>query len=155
MEQPAPTPENPEGIRILDQWVTENIRSFDIPELRYVLGANGGHVPFHRLVGARVQALFASFTAAGLADRVLAFGGSFAPRFIRGSRTVLSAHAHGSAFDINVPWNPLGAVPALRGTKGSVRELVPLANQAGFYWGGHFTTRRDGMHFEIATPKGA
>jgi hypothetical protein len=37
----------------------------------------------------------------------------------------------------------LGTMPALRGEHGSVRELVPLANAHGFYWGGHFS-RRDG-----------
>jgi hypothetical protein len=35
------------------------------------------------------------------------------------------------------------------GQKGSVRELVQIANNNGFYWGGHFS-RKDGMHFEIA-----
>jgi hypothetical protein len=35
------------------------------------------------------------------------------------------------------------------GQKGCVRELVPIANEFGFYWGGHFS-RMDGMHFEIA-----
>lgn len=35
---------------------------------------------------------------------------------------------------------------------GCVFELVPLAHQFGFYWGGHFKTRRDGMHFEVAKP---
>lgn len=34
------------------------------------------------------------------------------------------------------PWNRLGTVPALRGEKGSVRELVPIAH--------------DGLHFEVA-----
>ena len=54
-----------------------------------------------------------------------------------------------TAFDINYAWNRLGALPALRGEKGSVRELVAIAHQHGFYWGGHFS-RRDGMHFEVA-----
>jgi hypothetical protein len=36
----------------------------------------------------------------------------------------------------------------LTGQKGSVRELVPIANECGFFWGGFFT-RQDGMHFEI------
>jgi len=27
---------------------------------------------------------------------------------------------------------------------------VPLANKWGFYWGGHFGGRLDGMHFEVA-----
>lgn len=71
------------------------------------------------------------------------------PRFVRGSRTTLSNHSWGTAFDINYAWNCLGALPALRGEKGSVRELVPIAHRHGFYWGGHFS-RRDGMHFEVA-----
>jgi len=37
----------------------------------------------------------------------------------------------------------------LVGQKGCVRELVPIAHENGFYWGGHFS-RLDGMHFEIA-----
>lgn len=45
---------------------------------------------------------------------------------------------------------PLGAQPALSGQKGSVRDLVGIANEHGFYWGGHFRTRLDGMHFEVA-----
>ena len=49
-------------------------------------------------------------------------------------------------------WNKLGAEPARRGAKGSVFDLVPLANRHGFYWGGHFAKRRDGMHFEFARP---
>ncbi len=86
----------------------------------------------------------------GLMDRVLAWGGSYAPRFIRGSTSVLSNHAFGSAFDINVANNPLGAEPAYPTQKGCVFDLVPLAHEHGFYWGGHFASRRDGMHFEIA-----
>jgi hypothetical protein len=62
----------------------------------------------------------------------------------------LSNHAFGSAFDINAKWNPLGHTPALVGKEGAVRKLVPIANDYGFYWGGHFTSRKDGMHFEVA-----
>jgi hypothetical protein len=68
---------------------------------------------------------------------------------VRGSNTTLSNHAWGTGFDINAKWNPLGAVPALRGDTGSVRELVPIAHDHGFFWGGHFS-RSDGMHFEVA-----
>jgi hypothetical protein len=74
------------------------------------------------------------------------------PRFIRGSHSVLSNHAYGTAFDINAPWNALGVRPALVGKPGSVRELVPLAAEHGFAWGGHFRTRPDGMHFELVRP---
>jgi hypothetical protein len=47
-------------------------------------------------------------------------------------------------------WNNLGKIPARIGSEGSVRELVPVANDFGFYWGGHFKSRPDGMHFEVA-----
>jgi hypothetical protein len=52
--------------------------------------------------------------------------------------------------DINVAWNGLGRQPAFVGQKGSVRELVPAAEKHGFYWGGFFASRPDGMHFEAA-----
>jgi hypothetical protein len=52
--------------------------------------------------------------------------------------------------DLNVAWNRLGTVPALKGKTGSLRELVPIANELGIYWGGHFAGRPDGMHFEVA-----
>jgi hypothetical protein len=147
--QAAPSPDNPEGIRIAADWLQANIVVATIPQLGHVRGAPAsGRAQFHRLVAPRVVELFARWQQAGLDQLILSYGGSFAPRFIRGSRSVLSQHAYGSAFDINVEWNPLGAVPALRGAKGSVRELVPIANELGFYWGGHFT-RRDGMHFEL------
>ena len=84
-----------------------------------------------------------------LHSHILSFAGAFYPRYVRGSRTNLSNHSWGTAFDINVPYNGLNKIPALVGQKGSVREIVPIANEYGFYWGGHFA-RRDGMHFEIA-----
>jgi len=36
------------------------------------------------------------------------------------------------------------------GARGSVRELVQIANGLGFFWGGHFSGTPDGMHFELA-----
>jgi intein/homing endonuclease len=62
---------------------------------------------------------------------------------------IVVSNSWGTAFDINVAQNGLNKVPALIGEKGCIRELVPIANECGFYWGGHFT-RKDGMHFEIA-----
>jgi hypothetical protein len=145
-------PGNPEAISIKSGWEAENIVTVTIPQLIGVSGAPAnGHARFHRLVAPRVVALFQAWEDAGLKELLLSWEGAFVPRFIRGSLTVLSQHAFGSAFDINARWNGFGATPAAIGAKGSVRQLVPIANQLGFYWGGHFA-RRDGMHFEIATP---
>jgi hypothetical protein len=143
----APEPNNPENIRIIDDWQRKNIVTISIPQLKPIKGSD--KVLFHRLAARQMIKLWSDWEKAGLMPLVITWAGSYAPRFVRGSRTTLSNHAFGSAFDINVAWNPLGAVPALVGQKGSVRELVPIANENGFYWGGHFT-RKDGMHFEVA-----
>lgn len=153
---PTPTPGNPEGIRILGTWVQDNIVSVEIPQLVGILGAPAdGKVLFHRAAADQLKALFAVWEKAGLMHHVLSWAGSWAPRFIRGSRTSLSNHAWATAFDVNAQWNSLGARPALAGSKGSVRELVLLAYQYGFFWGGWYgpgptgVTRPDGMHFEV------
>jgi len=148
--KPAGNPSNPEAILITDGWGAQNIAHVEIPQLKGVIGAPGsGIIPFHTKAAKQLQMLFAAWEEAGLLPLVLSFAGSWAPRYVRGSRQYLSNHAWGTAFDINVPQNPLGAVPALVGKSGSVRKLVALANAHGFYWGGHFE-RQDGMHFEVA-----
>lgn len=143
----APRSDNPENIRIIDGWDTTNIVFVPLPQLKPLTGRD--HVRFHRAAADQLRALWADWERQGLLPLVLSWGGSFVPRFVRGSRTTLSNHAFGSAFDINMKQNGLGTVPAMKGRPGSVHELVPTAHANGFYWGGHFS-RRDGMHFEIA-----
>jgi hypothetical protein len=148
--EPAPRDDNPEAIRIVNSWEADNIVAVTIPQLAGVEGLHKqGRVRFHRKAAAQLLALWAAWDKRGLLARVRTYAGAYAPRFIRGSRTVLSNHAFGTAFDVNAAWNPLGAQPALDGMPGCVLDLVPVANEFGFYWGGHFT-RRDGMHFEVA-----
>lgn len=146
----APTPDNPEAIQILGTWQRDNLKSVTIPQLVGVPGAHPkGQVHFHRAGTDALKNTFAAWEQAGLLQLVLSWAGSFNPRFIRGSRETLSNHAYGTAFDINAAWNPLGARPALVGKRGSVRELVPIAQDHGFAWGGHYKARPDGMHFEL------
>ena len=150
----APFPGNPENIRILGNWVANNIVNVKIPQLAGISGSSAsGTIQFHRLAVPQLQAMWMEWENVGLIDRVLSFGGSFVPRFIRGSKIILSNHAFGTAFDINVAQNKLGTMPALVGKMGCVRELVPIANKHGFFWGGHFKNRLDGMHFEVAQLK--
>jgi len=147
----VPQPGNPEAIRILGNWERDNIVDVPIPQLRKALGEKApGSIRFHRLAAAQLQLVWAEWEAAGLLNRILSFGGGFAARFVRGSRTLLSNHAFGSAFDINEAYNPFGQRPVSNGRRGCVRDLVPIANRCGFYWGGHYQSRTDGMHFEIA-----
>lgn len=146
----AAVPEDADAIRILDGWEAQNIVLVTVPQLVGKLGAHhAGHARFHKKVAPRVLELFAAWEREGLTRLILSYAGSYVPRFVRGRPGVLSSHAFGSAFDINAAYNGLGKVPALRASKGSVRELVPIANDLGFYWGGHFE-RKDGMHFELA-----
>ena len=147
---PAPVPGNPEAIRITDNWASQNIVTVNLPQLSKVGPTN---VQFNSAAAHQLKTLFTDWESAGLLDRIITWGGSWVPRFVRGSRTHLSNHAWGTAFDINVAWNMLGTTPALVGKKGSVRELVEIANSNGFYWGGHFKGRPDGMHFEISNLK--
>jgi hypothetical protein len=142
-----------ETIELLDNWRAENITTVTIPQLSGVQTYGGrfnGRVSFHKKATAQLQALFAAWEQAGLLSRILFWDGSYAPRYKRGQAgggdSALSNHAWGTAFDINASQNPLGKVPAKIGQHGCVRELVVIAGQHGFYWGGFYN---DGMHFEI------
>jgi hypothetical protein len=146
---PAPIQGNPENIRITNNWVQQNIVTVSIPQLKPITGTD--KMQFHGLAANQLAQLWKDWQDAGLLHLILTYHGSYVARFVRGraAQGILSNHAFGSAFDINYDWNKLGAVPALAGQKGSVRELVSIAQENGFYWGGHFE-RLDGMHFEVA-----
>ena len=138
---------------VLDGWKEKNIIEIEIPQLVGVTtwgkATSNGKILFHKVAAKQMKDLWAAWEESGLLHLVKTWGGTYVPRFIRGSTTRLSNHAYGTAFDINVKWNGLAKRPALKGKEGSVRELVPIANKFGFYWGGHFR-RKDGMHFEFA-----
>lgn len=139
-----------EAIVILGDWEKKNIVSVEVPQLAGLPGMlPSNKIRFHKLAAKQLERLIQDWEKEGLLPLILSWEGSFVPRFVRGSRRVLSNHAFGSAFDINYAWNKLGQVPALVGEKGAVREMVPIAHKHGFYWGGHFS-RMDGMHFEVA-----
>jgi len=155
--KPSGSSRNPEGITITNDWAKYNLTKVHIPQLKGVIGApKSGKVFWHKKGVEQLQGLFQAWEDEGLSHLVLGWAGSWVPRFIRGSRSVLSNHSWATAFDINVPWNGLGRQPALVGKKGSVRELVPIANEFGYWWGGYWgrnyggSGRPDGMHFELA-----
>lgn len=147
--KPTPTAGNPEAIDITGDWESKNIVLANVPWLANVTGApKSGNVQCHVKVKDQLESLFADWQSDGLVSLVKTWGGMFVPRFVRGSRTSLSNHSWGTAFDINVQWNSLGTQGALVGESGNVRELVEIAYLNGFYWGGWFTQRPDPMHFE-------
>jgi len=131
--------------------------TIEMPAVAALRRGARGRVRLHRLVADDFTRLWAAWEAAGLLDRLITWDGMYVPRFKRNTSAEnlralnprsLSNHSWGTAFDVNREWNRLSTVPALLGDRGSVRELVALANEHGFYWGGHFRSPRDGMHFE-------
>ncbi|MBB1150446.1 M15 family metallopeptidase [Myroides sp. NP-2] len=143
----TPLAGNPENITMVNDFEARNIVTVQVPQLQ-ALFPHLQHIRFHRKGVSQLLDFFQAIERQGLLTKVMSFGGSYVPRLVRGSTTVLSNHAFGTAFDLNVAWNPWQEQPALLGALGSVREIVPLAHAHGFYWGGHFT-KPDGMHFEL------
>jgi len=149
----TPTKSNPEKIEITNGWARKNIVRVRVPQLIASRGGRDSKVSIHRLIAVQFVELWAAWEREELLDHVLKWSGSYNPRLIRGSQKTLSNHAFGTAFDINPHQNRLGTVPASRLDDGCVRDLVPIAEEHGFYWGGHFSKRPDGMHFEAAVVK--
>jgi hypothetical protein len=140
-----------ESLICTNDFVQRKIRKVIIPQLIGIKGGPAsGAVSCHTLAADQLQGLWAALGKLNLLKRVVSWEGCLAMRFIRCSTTTLSNHAFGTAFDINAATNGLGAQPALPGRPGCLYEIVPVAHKFGFYWGGHFASRRDGMHFELA-----
>ena len=146
---PAPTSKNKEAIRI-----TNNFEQLNI--IKLPIKTSNPKIPkaitFHKKVAHQLTGFFEEVESLGLSGKIITFDGSYSPRYIRGKATerILSNHAFGTAFDINAKWNALGSNPATADQIGCLYDIVPIANKWGFYWGGHFKSRLDGMHFEIA-----
>lgn len=103
----------------------------------------------HKRVAAPFLALLQAWKDEQLSHLIRTWGGLYNLRYKRGLPGQLSDHGLGIAFDINPAWNGLGKVPAVFGKEGSVRALVPTANELGWYWLGH-ASNPDGMHFVYA-----
>ncbi len=146
-----------DDILITNDWVERNLIEVTIPQLARFRNTNGGRIRFHRLAADQLRRLWQAWEDAGLLHLVLTFDGAWWPRTIRSNPTTLSNHAYGTAFDINAQWNGFYRPAALVGDRGSVRELVPIANALGFFWGGHWNYdgrgASDGMHFEWAVAR--
>lgn len=147
----------------ISDWRSQMIVDIEMPQLRFARGFHG-RVTCHRRAAKAIRALIEAWEAADLLHLLCTYEGCFVPRYkrkqappgenghsLRKSSDVpeLSNHAFGSAFDVNAGDNGFGDTPQAIGRRGCTREFVAIANQKGFYWGGHFGTP-DGMHFEIA-----
>lgn len=142
-------------------WEAENLIEIEVPQLAGVPGQDGvvsdGRVMFHRLGARSLGDLFAAWERAGLMSKVLSFDGTYVaqPSPTQPHPTQShhgesgSAHAWAIAFDINAEWNLVGQDPAPMTATGSVIELIDIANQHGFVWGGADMQNKAGLHFEL------
>lgn len=80
----------------------------------------------------------------------------YAKRLIRGG-TELSNHASGTAIDLNATSHPLATDPSANFTRAEIDEIHEIIGQTQgcVRWGGDYTGRKDGMHFEIVRDEAA
>jgi hypothetical protein len=136
------------NVTIDPAWINTHLVEIEIP----LLAPNRPRSALvHKLAAPRFEAMFENWRAADLLGRIVTEDGTFVARYKRGSLTELSRHSWGLAIDLNASQNLQGHVAAHIGQLGCVRELVPGAIAAGFFWGGHFH-HGDPMHFEVALP---
>lgn len=139
-------------IIVTNNFIKENIMDIELPQLAKIKNPpRTFRIKCHKLAVVPILRLWEEWERAGLLNRIERWHGCHNARVQRNSKTTLSNHAWGTAFDINRETNPLDKTPPAVGERGSVRELVLIANKLGFYWGGHFSKRKDGMHFELST----
>jgi hypothetical protein len=139
----------PTDLVVQKQWEEEFIEDLRIPALERMVKYKMQPVRVHKRIAQRVLNLFAEWEKNGLMEKIVSVENFFDVRFVPGSRDIMSNHAYGIAFDLNREFNKTGHIPPVVGELGSVRELVPIANKHGFYWGGHLN-RLEGSHFEFS-----
>lgn len=91
-----------------------------------------------------LQQAFQNLIATGHVNELKTWDGCFNIRKKRGLSS-MSLHSWGIAIDVNAFENGLGKEPKLSS------GFVKCFKDAGFDWGGDWTTRKDGMHFQLAT----
>lgn len=120
--------------RLADLIVTEDVGPFG------ATGLSPAIIVLRRIfdeVSSDFPAIFAALGTAGM----------LCCRFVRGSQSVISNHAWGTAIDLTV-----GGVLDPRGDgrlQQALYEIYPIFNRHGFFWGATFGIE-DAMHFEVS-----
>jgi hypothetical protein len=99
----------------------------------------------HRLAVDNFVKALKSVDDAGLADTFQEFNGIYNRRPIRGQSAHPSAHSWGIAIDMGASTHPLGSM------KTWPKDILDAFASSGFFWGGLFHSRKDPMHFQLAT----
>lgn len=85
---------------------------------------------------------FKNIISRNLISELKTWDGCFNIRKKRGAPSY-SLHSWGLAIDINAAWNGFGKTPTM-----SI-DLVRCFTDVGFDWGGYWSSRPDGMHFQL------
>lgn len=136
--------------KALAGWEKQLVR-VPVPQLKGVWcygNRHSGNVRFHKKAVPQLLGAMQEIEEAGLLEDITSYGGTYVFRFIRGSTKTLSNHAFGVAIDFNMKENGLGKKPALVGEPGTLRRVAVIFEKWGFFWGGWYKNRKDGMHFE-------
>ena len=141
----APTADDADHIKILDGWIEANIVTFLCPYI-----GTGVHMTLNKAIVDDFQAWMKAVHDAGLMSHLLPFCGGFNPRYKRGmphdqDPRHVSNHASGHATDWSAARLPLGSHAA---PNDPIRDIVPIAKEHGFRWGGDYVHRPDPMHFD-------
>src|SRR5262245_32221515 len=123
---PSPTPDNPEGIHITNDFQAKNITREFFPLI--------GTASIHKLAAPSLRQALTEIERDGLGRYVTSYAGGYYPRFVRGSRSNLSSHSYGTSIDINASSNG-------QGTQGTQEQemLAPYFERNGWYWGKRFS----------------
>ena len=127
------------------QFEGKHIVLFDLPYPLRFEGQQVRRARCHNLATDNFIQAFRNVEAAGLKDQFLEFNGIYARRPIRGQASHPSLHSWGVAIDMGASTHPLGVmVPWPQG-------ILDSFAAAGFFWGGNFKSRKDCMHWQLAT----
>lgn len=115
-------------------WIREHLVTTHVPLL--------GRVTCHRGIVFQLRGAMRELRDAGLGPLIRSFHGCFVPKFVtRDPTALISHHAWGIAFDVNLDGNYYGQAPH------QPPRLVETLERWGFLWGGVFVVP-DGNHFE-------
>ena len=136
--------------------IIDTFGNLDIPnfEARYIVpltlpyplyyeGSKVTRARCHYLIVENFQRAFDSIQTAGLQDQVANYSGIYNPRSIRGQSSHPSTHSWGIAIDLEAEKYPLGSAQRFPDA------VVRIFQDAGFFYGGDFVSRKDPMHFQF------
>jgi hypothetical protein len=124
---------------------TRHIVLFPLPYPLIYEGQAVKHARCHNLAVDNFVQAFKNVNDAGVADQFKEFNGIYNRRAIRGQASNASLHSWGVAIDMGASTHKLGSDATWP------QAIIDAFESAGFFWGGNFKSRKDPMHFQLAT----